>query len=287
MDTRTSYATASLLGNFNFYNFKDSLMNVAFWLNTPRRLYIEDKRLYERSLGLDKLLLLDDGYYLPSTIKKDIIGAIPNGIPCVNYELHKKKKQLLFVGRLVHMQKNTRFLMQLWRKIYADFPDWEFVICGEGQDMPVMKEYVKKHKIERVVFEGRVNPTQYYKDSSILLLPSFYEGFPMVLLECMQYGCVPIVFDVISAYHKICLDKNRPNSDGTPRKCGSIVKAMDKRAYVAECRHLMTDNELRKKMAIASIEHVKDYDIEKITDVWEKLFEELTSIVPLAANRKI
>ncbi|MCM1451579.1 MAG: glycosyltransferase [Clostridium sp.] len=272
----TGHDTERLLGNFNFFNLKESLYNLLFWINTPRRNYLHQKKLYERSLGVDKFILLDDGYGLPNNVEKKIIGAIPNGFPQVDYAYSPKKKQLLFVGRLVHNQKNTRFVMQLWKSLFREFSDWELVICGDGPDMPVMKAYAKRHRLERVIFNGRVDPSPYYKDASILLLPSFYEGFPMVMPEAMQYGCVPIVYDVVTAYHKICEDKNRPEADGTPRICGSIVKAMDKKAYINECKRLMTDERQREKMALAALEHVKDYDLERITDQWEKLFNDLT-----------
>lgn len=280
-DTKSSgHDTALLLRNFNFMNLKESLMNVLFWLNTPRRKYLHDKRLYNQSLGVDRLLLLDEDFYLPKSVDRGKVMAMPNGVTTVEYKLGNKKKQLLFVGRIIHNPKNTKFLAQLWRRLYKEFPDWEFVICGDGQDLPSMKKYADKHNLKRIYFKGVVNPEQFYKDASIVLLPSFYEGFGMVLLEGMQYGCVPVVFDVSSSFQKICKDVNRPEANGSPRDCGVIVKAMDKKAYINECRKLMQDENLRRKLGEAAIEHVKDYDLEKITDRWEALFEELMTEEP-------
>lgn len=274
-NTRTKYATQTLIRNFNFINTQESILNVLFWLNTPKRLYNKEKYLFNISCGIDKLILLDDGFYLPQKVDKRVIGYIPNGIKSIMYEYQNKKKQILFVGRLIHNPKNTRFLVRLWAQLYKEFPDWEFIICGDGPDLPVMKYYVSRHKLERIFFKGNVEPSKYYQDSSILVLPSFYEGFGMVLIEGMQYGCVPVVFDVCSSFHKICKDMNRLDRDGTPRECGVIVKAMDNKLYVNECRRLMSDPVLLKKMAEAAMEHVQDYDLEKITDKWEALFEEI------------
>ena len=279
-NTESRFATKALLSNFNFFNLKESVYNVIFWMLTPVRKFRTDKALILRSIGIDKLVMLDEGIYLPKRIEKSIVTTIPNGIPNNNknpYLIRHKKKQLLFVARLSHPTKNTRFVMQLWRRLSLEFPDWELIICGEGSDEIVMKDYARKHKIDRCVFKGLVDPEPYYKDASILLLPSFTEGFGMVLLEGMQYGCVPIVFDVCPAFHKICMDTNRLQTDSTPSQCGIVVKAMDSKAYISECRKLIKDADRRKQFATAAIAHVRDYDVEIIADRWEQLFEELTN----------
>ena len=36
------------------------------------------------------------------------------------------------------------------------------------------------------------NPTEYYKKAVCSCMTSNYEGFSMVLIEAMQYGCVPL-----------------------------------------------------------------------------------------------
>lgn len=272
---KTNNTFSLLLSNFNLLNFKDSLLNILFWLNTPRRILSHDKRLSSLSLGVDKLILLDEGFYMPPNIERNLVAAIPNGIPVVDYNLGHKKKQIVFVGRLIHNPKNTRFLVRLWKALYSEFPDWEFIICGDGPDKKVMEYYVHRHSLERIYFKGCVDPTPYYRDSSILVLPSFYEGFGMVLLEGMQYGCIPIVFDISTAFHKICEDSNHLENDGSSTKCGIVVKAMDNKAFIEECRSLMIDTDRRARMALAAIEHAKDYDIEIITDRWELLFSEL------------
>ena len=60
------------------------------------------------------------------------------------------------------------------------------------------------------VFHGfleRQEVFEVYKKSHFILLPSDSEGFPKVIAEAMNYGCIPIVSDV-SSIGQYVNDKN-------------------------------------------------------------------------------
>ena len=59
------------------------------------------------------------------------------------------------------------------------------------------------------------------KRAPILCMTSNYEGFPMVLVEAMQYGCVPFAFDSFPSLYDII-------NDGIN---GVIVPAFDEDSY--------------------------------------------------------
>ena len=52
-------------------------------------------------------------------------------------------------------------------------------------------------------FLSRENVQSIYKDCHAIVLPSASEGFPKVIAEAMNYGCIPIVSDVSSIGHYI------------------------------------------------------------------------------------
>lgn len=278
--TRPKYgiATYSLLRNFNLRRMRESLMKVLYWLNTPLRNKKQEQYLENICQGVDRFVLLDEDFYLPKTISRDIVAAIPNGLPIVDATYCQKKRQILYVGRLHDNEKNTRFIVRFWRKLYRDFPDWKFIICGDGPDRQEMLDYLERHGLKNIEFKGTVDPTEYYKESPILVLPSYFEGFPMVLVEAMQYGCVPMVFDVSASFHNICNDTKNLDSEGKPKKCGIIVPAMNEKKYISACKKLMKNPALCRAIGEAGVEHVKEYDIEKVVDCWEQLFEEVMRI---------
>lgn len=58
-------------------------------------------------------------------------------------------------------------------------------------------ELLKKEESACVSYVGEVdNPIRYMAKSDYFVLPSFYEGLPISLLEAMSVGCIPIVTPV-------------------------------------------------------------------------------------------
>lgn len=49
--------------------------------------------------------------------------------------------------------------------------------------------------LKRITFHGFLDPVEFYKRSRCLLMTSNFEGFGMVLVEAMQYGCVPFAYN--------------------------------------------------------------------------------------------
>ena len=233
------------------------------------------KGIYSRTIPcLDAFCMLSMSY-LPE-LKKVYTGSTSNVIAIANpntfaiqnnIDISIKKKQLLYVGRLDPHQKRVDRLITIWRYIYNDFKDWELVILGEGPQLNELQQMASK--LERVTFAGRQNSEPYYRDASILCLTSDYEGWGMVLTEAMTFGTVPILFNSYGAAKDIV-------HDGTT---GMLVKPFSIKQYVKKLRQLMSNADLRTRMAQNAIEYVKRYDISNITDRWEELFNRLKSSV--------
>ena len=96
----------------------------------------------------------------------------------------------------------------------------------------------------------------------ILFLTSEFEGFPLVLAECMSFGVVPVVFGNYSAVYDIIED----GKDGLiiPKTCESFNAAV----MAERMATVMIDKRRLEKMAIAAIEKSKDYSIDKIYQQW-------------------
>lgn len=183
------------------------------------------------------------------------------------YAFNEKQKEIIYVGRLDFVQKRVYRVIDTWNYLEERFPDWRLTIVGDGEDRENLENHVKYLGLKRVSFEGFQKPIDYYKRASILLLTSDFEGFPLVLAECMSFGVIPAVYNSYSAVCDIIDD----GKDG-------IVLPYHKNGYQAEeaagmIVNIMKDDGKREQMALAAIKKSKEYTVEKIYHEWEKVFE--------------
>ena len=185
------------------------------------------------------------------------------------YAFNEKQKEIIYVGRLDFVQKRVYRVIDTWNYLEERFPDWRLTIVGDGEDRENLENHVKYLGLKRVSFEGFQKPIDYYKRASILLLTSDFEGFPLVLAECMSFGVIPVVYNSYSAVCDIIDD----GKDG-------IVLPYHKNGYQAEkaagmIANIMKDDGKREQMALAAIKKSKEYSVEKIYSEWESVFHSL------------
>ena len=185
------------------------------------------------------------------------------------YAFNEKQKEIIYVGRLDFVQKRVYRVIDTWNYLEERFPDWRLTIVGDGEDRENLENHVKYLGLKRVSFEGFQKPIDYYKRASILLLTSDFEGFPLVLAECMSFGVIPAVYNSYSAVCDIIDD----GKDG-------IVLPYHKNGYQAEeaagmIVNIRKDDGKREHMALAAIKKSKEYSVEKIYSEWEKVFHSL------------
>ena len=93
------------------------------------------------------------------------------------------------VGRFVE-QKNHRFLIDIFNEVHKQKENSILLLAGQGPLMREMKEKVKILGIEdSVKFLGQINDTyKLYQALDIFVLPSLYEGLPVVGVEAQATG---------------------------------------------------------------------------------------------------
>lgn len=218
--------------------------------------FIEKFKRFTRISNLSKLVVLTN----PLTINTD------NYI----YSAKNKQKEIIYVGRIDYNQKRVNRIIDIWKELEDKFPDWKLSIIGDGPYREKIEQQTKELNLSQVYFEGFKKPEIYYKRASILLLTSEYEGFPLVLAECMSYGVVPVVYGSYSAVYDII--ENNIN--------GIIVQPQNGTFNKFEMTHhlslLMNNNKQRNNMAQEAIQTCKQkYSIEAIYQSWERIFNQL------------
>lgn len=194
------------------------------------------------------------------------LAVIPNAR---TYEMTSKSsldaKRVVAIGRYTH-QKGLERLIMAWSMIAPSIPGWRLDLIGEGDEEKDLQKLIDAVGSGSIWLYGTTNdiPTE-LMNSSLLVLPSRYEGFGMVLVEAMSYGVPPIAFSCKCGPSDIIKD----GEDGILVKEGDIVE-LSKAILM-----LINNAEMRKQMGSRAFESSKKYSEDVIMSKWKALFEEL------------
>lgn len=112
------------------------------------------------------------------------------------FGLDPNKKQVFFLSRLVP-KKGLDTLIEVIGKL--DKKDMEFVIAGTGPLEAEIKQEKEQRGLDNLTITGRITESEkeiLFQKSEIFLFPSYSEGFPIVILEAMKYGCAIVTSDL-------------------------------------------------------------------------------------------
>lgn len=225
--------------------------------------------LYDYS---DILVVLNEAYIqsyasLVDVSCKERFRAIGNPLPydVLDPEIEKKCKTFLVVSRMEEETKRLSKVLRYWEQVQSVDETWNLDIVGDGMDKKVYESMAKEMRLRRVTFWGQQLPRSFYEKSSIFLMTSDTEGWPMALLETMQFGCVPIVFNSFASASTIVSH----SIDGI------LVPPSDDVSYVNSMIRLMSDDSMRNRMAYAAVRDCQKFSVEKIVKKWIELFNDL------------
>lgn len=134
------------------------------------------------------------------------IAVVPNGIePIIIQEPDRKKFReshgikeseyvLAVVGRINFRQKCQDFALQSVARFRRVLKNWKLLFIGDGVDTAKLKKMIANLGLEEVavVLPWSATPAQFYAGIDMLLIPSRFEGVPLVMLEAMSCG-LPVV----------------------------------------------------------------------------------------------
>ncbi len=129
------------------------------------------------------------------------VTVIPNGIDmpdtACGHGVSGGLRRMLFLSR-IHPKKGVDALLDTWRCVAKDYPDWELVVAGplDGRFPRQMQEKARLEGIPRVVFTGELSGDQksaMYRASDCFVLPTHSENFGVVVAESLAHGTPVIV----------------------------------------------------------------------------------------------
>lgn len=216
---------------------------------------------------LDALVLLtpehknDWGEIVPTYV-------IPNSYPFYPDEVSScDKKQAIIVGRY-NNAKGYKFLLEAWILVHKKHPDWIINAYGSGEYEEFIRQKIVEYHLEDTFILN--NPTDHileaYKQSSIYVMSSRYEGFPMVLLEALACGVPCVSFDC----------PHGPRNVITEGEDGFLVEYLNSNDLADKICILIENSILRKKMGSNARKNVLRFSPNKIMPQWVSLFESIT-----------
>ncbi len=126
-----------------------------------------------------------------------LIGSIQSYPDFIGNE-RRSRYRILFVGRL-EKAKGVFVLLDAFELLRKSHPDWDLhldLVGGSGQLDAVRSILQKKQLSEATTLCGLLEygPALFdkYDQAGIIVLPSFSEGTPNVIIEGMAAGCLPV-----------------------------------------------------------------------------------------------
>lgn len=125
--------------------------------------------------------------------------------------------------------------------------NWKLYLVGDGDDKPQIEKMIaEKGLTDYIELPGFSNDIKsYFLKSSVLLLPSRWEGMPMIVLEALEMGCPIISFDIDAIAPLISDGKEGiivPNEEGA----NGFAQAMIKISQNDALREALSEQAIKK-----------------------------------------
>lgn len=179
-------------------------------------------------------------------------------------EYNAKSRKILSVGRFGR-EKGYDLLVEVAKEVLPQYPQWSWDIYGTGETFEEIKAKIKEAGLERqVCLKGNVkNAYQHYWEYAFLVLPSYREGLPIVLLETLALGIPMVSFDI----------ETGPNEIIEEGKNGFLIPPYDLGMMAERIRQLMESKKLRRSFAEYEGQQEK-FSKQRILQEWIKVIEE-------------
>lgn len=184
-----------------------------------------------------------------------------------DHEAFEDSKTVVYLGWLIET-KGIRELAEGWSSVVRKMPEWRLKLIGP-YDSGTISSLIGDQLDDSMTLLGELPHSEAMTElqrASILVLPSYSEGFPNVVLEAMAYG-KPVLATNVGALPDIL-------SDGR----GILIEPKSSKQVAQGLEMLMADGDLRASMGARCADYAKDnFDIETVAEQYRELWMRLAS----------
>lgn len=212
----------------------------------------------------------DDKAIVNSMVKVPISLIRGSGVDLSQYEYIEENNENVKVSMACRLLKDKGVFeyIEAAKFLKQKLPNIEFELYG---DIDIHNPAsLTSDDIEKIKKDGFVNLygfssdiAKVFSDSNIVVLPSYREGLPKVLIEAAACGRVVVTTDVTG-----CRDAIEPNITGL------LCEVKDTKSLAFQIEKLILDKDLRNSMGKAGRELAeKEFDIKKVVKKHFEIYE--------------
>ena len=193
--------------------------------------------------------------------------VIPNAMPHIPTESSSlTNKQAIMVGRY-NDAKGYEYITEAWETVHKRHPEWLLNIYGSGEMHDDVERWIKERGLQEtmIMHEPTKQITQKYLDSSLCIMSSRYEGFPLVIMEAMSCGVPCVSFDCPFGPRNIIKD----GEDGI------LVDYLNTKALADSICKVIEDESFRKRLGTNAKKNIQRFSQDAIMQQWQDLFHSL------------
>jgi glycosyltransferase involved in cell wall biosynthesis len=224
------------------------------------------KRRY-RSLDALAVLTEEDRRDYAEALGSTRVVRVPNAVPPLSGERARPESKVAVAAGRLNSQKGFDLLIDAWRPVAAEHPDWQLRIYGRGLQRAALRRQILDAGLsDDVLLPGPTRDLgEALSQGSVFVLSSRFEGFGIVVVEAMSKGLAVVSFDCPRGPGEI-IDDGRD---------GVLVPAGDVGALSRALLDVIGDEERRRALGAAALATARRYDPETVGAAWVALLDDL------------
>ena len=201
----------------------------------------------------------------------NVTGGLPVVAPGDAEETGEAPGYFLFVGRL-RIRKGVEVLLAALRSLLTAHPEARLLIAGDGEHREALERSAAELELGSAVrFLGRCSAGRVrglLRGARALVVPSIYEGMPLVVLEAMEAG-LPVIASAVSGIPEVVADDS---DGGTRERTGWLVPPEEPERLAAALAAAIDDPEEARRRGDAGRRRVdEEFRPARAAALWRKL----------------
>lgn len=217
------------------------------------------KEHFQKHCNINDIDIINNSFPL-SSFNKYITMKDNNNISFFQEE--ENSFTILTPGRFVE-KKGHKYLIEAIKILNKKYNNFQFLFIGDG----ALKEKLEQIIPNNVIIKSAIphkDLMQLYNEVDIIVIPSVFEAFGLVVGEAMIMK-KPIVATNVDGILEMITDK----------KEGLLVPPKNPQALADAIEKLYLNKDLREKLSKNAIEKIKQFDTKIISQQWKNYYEDM------------